>query len=248
MSRDMTAAYERSEGQYLDIVDYIVNNPNTEVSPDSYLAWPHRSSTVDWGCDPSDAVAVQRRLLDRFEHLALASTVPQRPDLPAHSRNAVWFSELIRAGGVFYRLRRATYVLDTSARWRRNARGLVLVDHRWPHYPPGRVRNAMDPRQTPPPRKATPAAINDATEAAPVEPAREPERLRDLTPDVRDVDATPDIKGPGYTIEAPTVPTYTVEAAGGQIGAQIVLRRTDPDGSAVLLLAQVSSVLSAVTS
>lgn len=222
--------YLRSEGQYLDIVDFIVNHPNTEITASAYLAWSHRSDTVDWGATTQEGVA--QRVLSRLEHIALAVLLPQRPDKASPARNSVWLQELLRQGGAFYRAKRGTYVLDTAAAWRRTANGVALTDNRWTHYPTSGVRRVM-PNRT-----------------QRVEPARrqDPETLRDLTPDVPDVDVVAaDNKSPD-PVAVRTTPTYTVEAAGAMIGDQIVLRRVDENGKAVLLLAQVSSVIQAVAS
>ena len=218
--------YQRSEDQYLDIVDYITNHPNTEITIGSYLAWPHRNRDIDWGASSGELIA--RRVGSRLEHLASAVLLPQRPDKAAPSRNTVWLQELLRAGGAFYRVKRGTYILDTAAAWRRTVAGVVLNDNRWAHHPPARVREAMPVR------------------SARTEPARKPIG-RDERRFMIDNDADPIVAREVATPTAPLAPTYMVEAAGAMIGDQIVLRRTDTDGTQVLLLAQVSSVIQAVT-
>lgn len=222
----MTKAQEhqRSEDQYLDLVDYITNHPNTEITIGSYLAWPHRSRDIDWGASSDEQVA--QRVGSRLEHLASAVLLPQRPDKAAPSRNTVWLQELLRAGGAFYRVKRGTYILDTAAAWKRTVAGVVLHDNRWAHYPPARVRNAMPVR------------------SAKTEPARKP--IVQFEHRVVEDDTEPKVVREVTTPAAPLAPSYAVEAAGAMVGDQIVLRRTDTDGTQVLLLAQVSSVIQAV--
>lgn len=218
--------YRRSEGQYLDIVDFITNNPNTEITASAYLSWPHRSGSVDWGADTPELLA--QRVLSRLEHLALSALLPQRPDKMSASRHTVWLQELLRAGGAFYRTRRGVYILDTAAAWRRTSGGVTLADNRWPHYPPASVRKAMPTRA----------------------PKREPARRQE--PSAEQVATRVDTSmAPEPELASPTLvtlrPAYIVEAAGETIGSPIVLRHIREDGTAVLLLGQVSSVISAVT-
>lgn len=212
--------YKRSEDQYLDLVDFITNHPNTPITVGAYLAWPHRNQGIDWGGSTPEVVA--QRVASRLEHLAHAVLLPQRPDKAAPSRNTLWLQEMVRAGGAFYRVKRGSYILDTAASWRGTGAGVVLRDNRWTHHPPARVREAMPAHAA----KAQPAQV-ERVEAV---PASEPIQARTFTPPVA----------------AMAAPTYSVEAAGVMVGDQIVLRRTDVDGTQVLLLAQVSSVIQAV--
>lgn len=221
----MTRAEEckRSEDQYLDLVDFITNHPNTPITIGTYLAWPHRNQGIDWGVATPEAVA--QRVASRMEHLAHAVLLPQRPDKVAPSRNTVWLQEMVRAGGAFYRVKRGVYILDTAASWRGTGAGVVLRDNRWPHHPPARVHEAMPAH----------AAVKQPPQAPePPEPvvtaASEPVQARTFAPPVA----------------AMAAPNYSVEAAGVLVGDQIVLRRTDVDGTQVLLLAKVSSVIQAV--
>lgn len=216
--------YQRSEDQYLDLVDYITNHPNTPLTVNAYLTWAHRSQDIDWGVTSDEAIA--QRVASRLEHLSGAVLLPQRPDKVAPSRNTVWLQELLRAGGAFYRVKRGTYILDTAAAWKRTVAGVVLHDNRWAHSPPARVRDAMPVR------------------SAKTEPARKP--IVQFEHRVVEDDTEPKVVREVTTPAAPLAPSYAVEAAGAMVGDQIVLRRTDTDGTQVLLLAQVSSVIQAV--
>ncbi len=70
---------QRAESQYLDIVDFVTQRPDEVLNAHAYMAWEHRNQSVEWGSGTRSAIHAAQ---DRFEHLALAVTLPQRPGAP----------------------------------------------------------------------------------------------------------------------------------------------------------------------
>jgi hypothetical protein len=222
---------DRAEGQYLDIVDFITAHPDVKLTTDAYLNWERRCGDVDWG----EGETAERAHISRFDQIALAATLPWRPEARTPLRHSVWLAELLRHHGAFYRCGHSAYVLDTAARWRRKGNHVELVGNRWPHAPNARVRKVLVPR------------VDRPTNGHVEPPAPTP-----VAVELDGVDPTPDeLRSAAETAAAPTAPpptsvplaqAFTVEGIDTKVGGEVVIRYTGPDASA-LVIAKVTALV-----
>jgi hypothetical protein len=230
MPANRAASIARVEPHYLELVDYITSNPDTVISPASYLDWPRRDTSIDWSLP--DASTVERSVGIRLSSLSAVVTLPVRPHVPSMYRRTVWLATLLEAGGAFYRTghgKSASYVLDRHAAWRRTGTRdrVELVGHRWPHNPVAPVRKLMptpvyEP-DTPTPKplrlvEPAPAVVSPDELAAPLIDRQLPPVavMLDPTPDELTAAATAAAERP----EAAPAPKFTVMALDPIVGAQ----------------------------
>jgi len=159
-----------TEPMYHDLVEYLTTHPDTPTGSTDYFNWAGRDKSIDWGgADDESATAIANRYLAQ---LALASSLPVRPDAPSAHRKSGWLTKMAQVG-VLYRTggsRSATYVLDTFAEWRPARCGRAqLVGNRWEHTPNAKVADVLavtaDPVPPSPPKP--PAAPPPAPTLAP---------------------------------------------------------------------------------
>jgi hypothetical protein len=248
---------DRSEAQYLDLVDFITAHPDTVFTADDYIRWERRAVGIEWYTTDSDPLV--RRVQDRLDQLAVAATIPLRPKLRSPYRDKLWLGVLTQSGAL-YRTghgKSGTYVLDSGAEWRKTRTDgkVTLVNHRWIHTPNAPVRAVM-PREAYPP---------DATEVAAEQPDPSGETLGTLSidgismgiaavkvgnPEVL-LDPSPDelrasAEAAATTPKLPMARTATVLAVGETVGDEVVVRVETPDGAAALVIARVTSYVPAV--
>ena len=227
---------QRAESQYLDIVDFVTQRPDEGLNAHAYMAWEHRNQSVEWGSGTRSAIHAAQ---DRFEHLALAVTLPQRPGAPSSLRTSVWLAAMVEAGGAFYRTGHAksgAYVLDTAAHYRRKGnRGKVeLVDNRWNHQPNAGLRKILVV-----PRPAPAAELPD--------PAPEPTGVKLNGVDPSPVELMEAANRAALDALRP-VPvgslTHEVLAVGDKVGDEVVLKVNRPvDGGSAIIIARIASIV-----